>query len=81
MKLALTLLSILLISCSHPSPKVTVIIPEKPIDTSRYVVFKFDLSRDDHLFKNVNKPENLSASEIVKIEMMIAKKVVEYNKN
>ena len=80
MKLALTLMSILFISCSHPNPKVNVVVAEKPIDTSRYVVLKFDTSRDNHLFKSVDKPMNLSASEIAKIEMMIAKKVTEYNK-
>jgi hypothetical protein len=80
MKFALTLISILLISCSHPSSKVTIIVPEKPIDTSKYVVFKFDISRDDHLFKSVDKPGNLSASEIAKIETIISRKANEYNK-
>jgi len=81
MKYAYILLSVLLAACSHPTPKSNAIIPEKAIDTSKYVVFKFDTARDIHLFRKVNNPADLSSSEIDKIEGIIAKKAAEYNKN
>src|ERR1700761_5438413 len=81
MKYALTLLSLFLVACSHPSPKATVVIPEKPVDTVKYAILKFDAVRDSSYFKKGSRPALLSASEIGKIETIIAKNAIEYNKH
>jgi len=81
MKYTLILLSLFLVACSHSSPKATVVIPEKPIDTFKYAILKFDTIRDSSYFKTGSKLAQLSASEIDKIENIIAKKATEYNKH
>jgi len=80
MKYTLALLSLFIIACSQPHPKTTVVIPEKPIDTSKYAILKFDAIRDSSYFETGSKPAQLSAGEIDTIENIIAKKVIDYNK-
>ena len=80
MRYALTLLSLLLVACSNPNPKTTVIIPEKPIDTSKYSILKFDAIRDSLRFGKNVKAAGVSDTDIAEIETLIAKKAGEYNK-
>ena len=49
------------------------------IDTSRCAFIKFDQKQNYYFDKNV-KPATLSAEEIVKIESLISKRVLEYNR-
>ena len=79
MKYTLALLSLFLVSCSQPNSKQAAVTPEKPMDTSKYAVFKFNAVRDSAFFEKGSTPASLSATEIDSIETIIAKRVTEYN--
>jgi hypothetical protein len=51
----------------------------KPIDTSKYVILKFD-KENTHLFNKNVTPATLSSEEIEKIESLISTAVTKHNK-
>jgi hypothetical protein len=74
---------LLLLGCNQPTKPTeqSSKLSAKSIDTSKYVILKFDPDKDKYIFGKDNKPADLSADEIVKIETMIADEVARYNKN
>ena len=62
------------------SSQTIMLSPLEHIDTAKYAVLKFDPDEDRYIFGKDNKPADLSADEIAKIESVIARQVAVYNK-
>jgi hypothetical protein len=79
MKYALILFATCLFACKQ-SAHDTLVKPLKIIDTSWYVILKFDRNRDSIFFDKKNKPADISYNDILLIDSTINDQIVQYNK-